>query len=172
MKRSILIFGALSGFIIISVNTLSMILGYGHVWLGYLVMLIVFSIIVVAVKQYRDQQPQGVISFRPALLLGLGITLMASAVYVLMWELYLLITNYQFIDAYFDSVIEQHHLAGYSQTELATALMETERMKAQYHNPLIRMPMSLLEIFPVGLLVSVFTAAVLSNHKSTTKSGA
>jgi hypothetical protein len=34
-----------------------------------------------------------------------------------------------------------------------------------YRNPLIRMPMTFLEIFPVGLLISLISAAVLKNPR-------
>ena len=38
-------------------------------------------------------------------------------------------------------------------------------LKARYANPLYRLPMTLLEIFPVGLVVALGAAAVLRNSK-------
>ncbi len=172
MRKSILTYGAISGLIIISINTMSMMLGFGQAWLGFLVMFIVFSIIVVAVKQFRDQQLGGVITFGKALVLGLGISAIASVVYVLVWEIYLSITDYSFVETYFKSVLEAKNLAGLDELQLAAAVAETEQMKAQYYNPFIRVPMSVLEIFPVGLLISIITAITLRNHKSTIKTGA
>ena len=63
MKRLIFSYGTISGFIIIVTLTLSIELGHGHVWLGYLIMFIAFSMIYVAVKRYRDETLGGVISF-------------------------------------------------------------------------------------------------------------
>jgi hypothetical protein len=40
-----------------------------------------------------------------------------------------------------------------------------DEMKAQYANPLFRLPMTFVEIFPVGLLVSLVTAALLRNSR-------
>ena len=38
-------------------------------------------------------------------------------------------------------------------------------MKEQYGNPLFRVPITLLEIFPVGLLITLISAAVLRNSR-------
>ena len=40
-----------------------------------------------------------------------------------------------------------------------------EKFKQQYANPLFRVPATFLEIFPVGLLISLISAAVLRNSK-------
>jgi len=106
MKKLILVYGVISGLVIIVINTLSLELGIGQAWLGFLVMFIAFSSIFVAVKQYRDETLGGVIRFGTGFLVGLGITLVASLVYVLVWELYLAVTDYAFIDAYIASIIE------------------------------------------------------------------
>ena len=36
-------------------------------------------------------------------------------------------------------------------------------MRTQYANPLFRLPMTFIEIFPVGLLVALVSAALLRN---------
>ena len=38
-------------------------------------------------------------------------------------------------------------------------------MKAQYANPIIRMGMTFIEIFPVGVLIALISAALLRNPK-------
>jgi hypothetical protein len=40
-----------------------------------------------------------------------------------------------------------------------------ETMRTQYANPLFRVPMTFLEIFPVGLLVALVSALLLRNPK-------
>jgi hypothetical protein len=40
-----------------------------------------------------------------------------------------------------------------------------ESMRTSYANPLFRIPMTFLEIFPVGLLVSLVSASLLRNPK-------
>lgn len=166
MKRSIFTYGTIAGFVIIVINIISMEFGRGQAWLGYLVMFIAFSTIYVAIKQYRDDTLGGVISFATAFLMGLGISAIAGAVYVSIWELYLAMTDYGFIDAYANYMVEVRKLAGASQTELAQYVSEAEQFKVQYSNPLFRLPMTFLEVFPVGFLVSLGSAAALRNHRS------
>ena len=43
----------------------------------------------------------------------------------------------------------------------AKAVAEMETLRAQYANPLFRLPMTFVEIFPVGLLVALVSAALL-----------
>ena len=54
----------------------------------------------------------------------------------------------------------QRHDAGVgTPVELLTAFVE------QYRNPLFRLPMTFIEIFPVGVIVSLATAALLRNSR-------
>ena len=166
MRRSILIYGTIAGFIIIVTNTISLEIGHGQAWLGLLVMFIAFSTIFVAIKQYRDETLGGVISFAIALLLGLGISAIAGVVYVAIWELYLALTDYAFIEFYATSIVEARNLGGASESELGEVAAKAEQFRAQYSNPLYRLPVTFLEVFPAGLLVSLGSAAVLRNHHS------
>ena len=166
MKQLILIYGTIVGFVIIVTMTIGIELGHSQEWLGYLIMFIAFSTIFVAVKRYRDETLGGVIGFTPALLVGLGISAVAGVVYVAIWELYLAATDYGFIEAYAKAMVEARELAGASEAELAEVRSDVERFRAQYANPLFRLPMTFLEIFPPGLLVSLGSAAVLRNHHS------
>jgi hypothetical protein len=166
MKRLILTYGSIAGFIIIVTNTISLEYGRGQAWLGFLVMFIAFSTIFVAIKQYRDETLGGVISFTTALLVGLGISAVAGVVYVAIWEVYLAATDYVFIKDYANSIVEAQKLDGASEAELERLTSEAERFRVQYSNLLFRLPMTFLEIFPVGLLVSLGSAGVLRNHRS------
>ena len=105
MTRIILTHGLISGVVII-LGMISTIMiadqrgGHSPVWLGYLIMLVALSAILVGVKQHRDQALGGVIKFRTALLMGLGIAMLASLAYVTIWEVYLAITDYAFMPEY------------------------------------------------------------------------
>ena len=169
MQRPILTYGIISGLIIIVVNTTSLEIGLGQAWLGFLVMFIAFSTIYVAVKQHRDQTLGGVIAFTPALGLGLGIAAIASCVYVAIWEVYLVLTDYSFAEEYSSAIIANQEAAGASAAELASVMAEMEEFRALYANPLLRLPMTFLEIFPVGLLISLVSAAVLRTHGGSTR---
>jgi hypothetical protein len=80
--------------------------------------------------------------------------------------LYLAVNDYEFIETYATSIVEAKELGGASESELAQAAAEAEKFRVQYSSPLFRLPMSFLEIFPVGLLVTLASAAVLRNYRS------
>ena len=164
MQRPILFYGTIAGFIIIVINTTNLAFGRGQAWLGFLVMFIAFSTIFVAIKQYRDNTLGGVISFATGLVLGLGISAIAGVVYVAIWELYLAVTDYEFIESYANSIVEASKRDGVSGAELARVVSEVEKFSIQYSNLWYRLPVTFLEIFPVGLLVSLVSAAVLRKH--------
>ena len=164
MLRIILVNGLISGIVIIAGILGTILLGGGHsVWLGYLIMLVALSSILVGVKQYRDRDLGGVIGFGKALLMGLGIAVTASVAYVLVWEVYLAVTHYTFIDHYTASILASKRAAGVSGAAYQKAVAEMETLRRQYANPLFRLPMTFVEIFPVGVLIALVTAALVRN---------
>ena len=161
MIRIALVFGSLAGIAVIFPMLLAMTLtGLENVAaseaIGYLIMLVALSLILIGIKRYRDEALGGVIGFWRALLVGLMISLVASAIYVAVWEFYLYRTDYAFINQYFDKVIEAQRQAG------ATAqLAEMQAMVEKYRQPLFRIMITFTEILPVGIIVSLVSAALL-----------
>ncbi len=170
MLRTILTFGVAAGLIVIVPMGLMMTFGeFGEAThsmvTGYAVMLLAFSLIFVGVKRHRDRALGGVIRFLPALLAGLGISAVAAIIYVIGWEITLALTDYAFMTDYAAAMVEAARARGASAAELAKVTADMEAMKVSYANPLMRMPMTFVEIFPVGLLVSIVTAALLRNSR-------
>lgn len=167
MLRKILSYGALAG--LIAGGCLSALaillasrgmLAYGEI-AGYLILLVALSAIFVAIKRHRDHELGGVIRFWPAFGLGLGISFVASLIYMASWEFAVAVTKVDFATSYSDFLIEQEKAKGASAEALARLGAEMEEFKVMYANPLIRLPMTFLEIFPVGLLVSLVSAGLL-----------
>ncbi len=170
MLRISLIFGTLAGLIVIGVLIagLTVLRGQGFLtteWFGYLTMIVALSMIFLGIRRYRDTELGGVIKFVPAFLLGLGIAAVAGIIYVAVWEIYLASTGYAFMDSYVAGVIAAKRAAGLSGAALAAEIAKMQALKAQYDNPLYRLPMTFMEIFPVGFLVALISAAVLRNPK-------
>ena len=85
--------------------------------------------------------------------------------YVAVWEVYLAMTDYKFMDEYIAGILRARQAAGASAEAMAAEMAKLESMRVSYANPLFRIPMTFLEIFPVGLLVSLVSAALLRNPK-------
>ncbi|HEY6578167.1 MAG TPA: DUF4199 domain-containing protein [Rhizomicrobium sp.] len=132
---------------------------------GYLIMLIALSAIFLAIKRHRDADLGGVIKFWPALALGLGISLVAGLVYVIVWEVSCAIAHVDFAAAYARAVIAQQEAKGISGAALERTRAGMEQFKVQYADPLYRWPMTFAEIFPVGVIVSLISAGLLCNRR-------
>ena len=164
-----LIYGGLAGAIVVSVISATLALDLpSHatsMWVGYLVMLVGLSLIFVGVKRYRDLECGGVIKFGRALVLGLGIAAMAGLIYVIGWEIYLAASGQDFMAEYSARTLEDMRAAGAAQAEIDAQAARMETLAESYRNPLFRMPITFIEIFPVGLLVALVSAALLRNPK-------
>jgi hypothetical protein len=132
---------------------------------GYLIMLLALSLVFLGVKRLRDRELGGVIRFVPALLAGLGISAVASVIYVIGWEITLAITDFAFIDTYGNAAVEAARAKGASAAEVEAVAAQMAEFRQQYANPLFRLPVTFVEIFPVGLLVSLISAALLRNSR-------
>ena len=171
MFSTALRYGAVAGGIIVAVLIAGIVATGEHQtqssifsteWFGYTVMLVALSTIFLAIRDYRNNKLGGVIKFLPALGLGLSISVIAGLAYVAGWELYLYATHYSFTDHYAAMIVEHARRAGSSPAEAAAA---AQSFRDTYGNPLMRVPMTFLEIFPVGVLIALISAAVLRNPK-------
>lgn len=166
MLRIIFVYGFISGAIVIGTIIGSMMIwgmeGQSE-WLGYLIMIVALSLIFFGVKNYRDRELGGVIKFGTAFKLGLGISVVAGIVYVGAWETYLQTTDANFMETYANSYIEQLQADGADAQQLKEAEALMDEYKAMYEKPLTRMGITFLEIFPVGLLITLISAGLLRN---------
>ena len=137
----------------------------GGLLVGYLTMLVALTAVFLGVKQYRDKVKGGVIRFLPAFGVGLGISVVASLIYVLGWEISIAFSKFDFVAWWQHQMIDGAKARGASAAEIARVTQEAKDFAVMYANPLWRMPMTFAEMFPVGLLVSLITAAVLRNPR-------
>lgn len=170
MLRSILIYGLVAGVIAGLPLSLFVISGFAShgalsMAVGYLAMLVALSAVFVAIKRRRDQDLGGVIRFWPALALGLGISAVAGVLYVVIWEICCALSHLDFASVYAASLVKSAEARGVAGEALARVKADAEAFRIQYANPLYRWPMSFMEIFPVGVLVSVVSAALLRNSR-------
>ena len=164
-----LVYGGIAGAIIIVASGLIFAVAQGvHTTsplLGYLVMLIALSMIFVGVKRYRDVEQGGVIRFGKATAVGLGIAGVAALLYVIAWEVMFAFTGDAFLTGYIEVMAREMQSAGSSPGEIQSAVSEMRAFGESYKNPLVRIPMTLIEIAPVGLVVALVSAAVLRNPR-------
>ena len=128
---------------------------------GYITMFIAFSTIFFAVKQYRDKYNDGTIRFGKSFMIGLYITLIAAVVYVVAWEIYYSNYGTEFVDQYVAFQKTQLANEGLTPAEIDTKLAgQMEMMDTYKEKTFFRMGLTFLEIFPVGLIMSLISAFV------------
>jgi len=171
MLRTILKYGVIAGLIVGGFELATFVLfsgmpplKYGMV-IGYTTMLIALSAVFVGIKRQRDVEGGGVIGFWPAFGVGLGISFIAGIFYVAAWEAVQAMTHMDFASSYAQAIIASEKAKGASAEALAKLSADMETFKVQYADPMFRLPMTFVEIFPVGVLVSLISAGLLRNSR-------
>lgn len=165
MKRIVLVFSVIAGIITAGMLFVTMALAKNGVMepsamLGYATMVLALSVIFPAVKNYRDKEQAGVISFGKAFLIGIYISLISSAIYAMGWEIYVGtsgMTAVELMNSMFESKIAEMKAAGASAKELAMY-----QMPDWYNSFIPRYLWTMFgEMFPVGLIISLICAGIL-----------
>lgn len=133
--------------------------------IGYATMLVALTGVFLGVKHYRDKEKGGVIRFLPALGVGLGISAVASLGWVIAWEISLALTEFDFVATYYGAMIEQARAEGAGAERLAQLQADQADFAAMYSNPVIRMGITFVEMFPIGVVISLISAALLRNSR-------
>ena len=166
MKKTILTFGLISG-AIISVLMVATVpfadrLGFGHSYLiGYTTMILAFLLVYFGIRSYRDNLGDGHISFGKAFVIGISITLISSLCYVVTWEIVYFKFMPDFMDKYGAYAIQKLQASGASAAAIQAKVEEIKRYKVLEDNPLTNAAMTFLEPFPVGLIITLASAAIL-----------
>ena len=167
MQKIVLTFGIiagsiLAGLMLITIPFMGETIDYGTgELLGYISMIAALSTIFIGIKNYRDNKMNGVIGFAKGFQVGILITLVASVIYVASWVTYMNTSDSNFIESYSEYMKQELEKSGESQETINIKLKEIESFSEMYKNPFIQIGITFLEIFPVGLLVSLIAAALL-----------
>ena len=169
MKKTVLTYGGIAGGAIVIMMFISMALLEGDSpnfkraeVIGYISMIAALSMIFVGIKTYRDKELDGTINFGKAFQVGLMITLVASAIYVIGWMIYTSTGGAaEFMDQYYEYSVNELQNSGASQEVIDQKIAEMEKFKEMYKNPLVQIGITFLEIFPVGLVISLIAAGLL-----------
>ncbi|WP_317896739.1 DUF4199 domain-containing protein [Aurantibacillus circumpalustris] len=170
MKKNVLVFGVIAGLIVSTFMAVSMMKFSqaenpdmsGGMIIGFASMAVAFSFIFVGIKNYRDKQNEGVITFGKAFLMGCLISLVASTMYVVTWAIEFHFFLPEFAQNYASSQVKMIEQSKMSVQEMETAIKKvTDDMKLYASNPFYFTMYTYLEIFPVGLVVTLISALIL-----------
>jgi hypothetical protein len=106
----------------------------------------------------------GQLTFGQGFTVGLLITLISSLCYVVTWQIVYYNFIPDFMDRYAAYMVEQLRASGESAAAIEEKTREMQAFKTMYANPLVNAAFTFLEPFPVGVLVSLISAALLRRH--------
>jgi hypothetical protein len=166
MKKTVLTFGLISGLMISVLMGGSLLLadkiGSGHsMALGYTIMVASFLLIYFGIRSYRDNDLAGQISFGRAFACGILITLVTTICYVAMWEVLYFNFMPHFMDGYFAAQIHKVQSSGLDSATATAQIAAIQHSQQLYQNPFVNMAYTFIEPFPVGLIITLVSAAVL-----------
>jgi hypothetical protein len=171
MTKIVLIFGLISGAIaaglmwilVAVVKTGAINFDNGMIW-GYATMIIALSLVFFGIKSYRDSNG-GRITFLKGLQVGILISLISAICYAASWELYYSGSGQEFIQKYNAHYLDKMKSSGASEVEVEKARVESEQFMELYKNFYVRFPVTLMEILPVGVIVTLISAALLRKRE-------
>ena len=166
MKKIVLTFGLIAGLVLSVLMGGSLLFasrfGSGHsLVLGYVSLVASFMLVYFGIRSYRDNNLAGQISFCRAFACGILITLITTVCYVVLWEIVYFNFMPHFMDSYFAAQIHQVQAAGLDPTITAAKVAAIQHSQQLYQNPLVNMAYTFIEPFPVGLVITLISAAVL-----------
>ena len=166
MKKTVLTFGVISGIITAAemLATVPFIHKLGGEWgaiLGYTTMVLAGLMVFFGIRSYRENFSSGKLTFGRAFVVGILISLLSNCFYVATWEF----VNHEFFpdfaEKYAAQMVEHAKASGATPDRIEKTTRDAEQFVRSYHNPAYRIPMTLLEVFPVYLLITLISAAIL-----------
>jgi hypothetical protein len=162
MKKTVLAFGLISGAIMAAMMfgtlpfTNSAWLQANSMLVGYTTMVLSFMLVFFGIRSYRENVSGGNISFGRAFAVGILIALISSVSYVVAWEImYFGIPS--FGERFMTMCVAHAKNSGASPEVIQMQLNQLKYLD----NPFINAAMTFVEPFPVGLILTLVSAAIL-----------
>ena len=172
MKRTVIIFGLLSGAVSSAMMFLTLpLINNGTVHnhngelIGYTAIFLSFLLVFFGIRSYRENTG-GTITFGRAFRAGILITLISCVFYVASWEIIYFKVMPDFFDKYATRTIAEMHEKGASADAIAAKTKELAMLKEMYNKPLINAAVTFIEPFPVGLIMTLVSAGILRRRIS------
>lgn len=167
MQRIIVTYGLIGGAILAAMLLVTVpfqdAIGFDRgAIIGYTTMVAAFLMVFVGVRNYRDHVAGGHITFGHAFLVGLAITGVITACYVVAWEFIFYFLSPDSVDKYVAYQLEQQRASGASEAEIATYARDMAAFVEMYRNPLVNIAITAIEPMPVGLVFTLVTAGITS----------
>jgi hypothetical protein len=170
MKKTVWTFGLISGAIVSVLMAVTIPfqdeLGLDHsLVVGYATIVLAFLLIYFGVRSYRDNVGGGSVRFGRAFAVGASIALISSMCYVATWEVMYFKFMPDFMSKYQARELDKARAGGASEDAIAKRKAEMDKFGEMYKNPVVNAAMTLVEPLPVGLVIALVSAGILSRAR-------
>jgi len=129
--------------------------------LGYATIVLAALMVFFGVRSYRENVGGGRLTFGRGFAVGILITLISNACYVGTWEIVYYKFMPDFAEKYAVHMVEHAKASGASPQKVEETQRKASDLARNYHNPVINVAMTFMEVFPVGLVVTLASAGIL-----------
>jgi hypothetical protein len=166
MRKIVLTFGLIAGAVMsamlaITVPFSEQLEGGAGMAIGYASMVAASLLIYVGVRQYRDTIKGGELAFWEAVKVGLTISAVAIACYVVTWEIIYYNFFPDFADRLASEAVARAQAQGLDSAAVAAKAAEMAKFAEMYKNPLVNIAFTILEPLPVTLVFTFVSAGLL-----------
>ena len=166
MKKIVLTFGIFSGLIlaVAMIATLPFLEKVGEgkgLLIGYTTMVLAGLLVFFGIRSYRENISGGKLTFGRGFVVGILISLISCCFYVGTWEVIYFKFMPDFAEKYAVQMVERAKASGASQQKIDATTRQAEEFVRSYHNPAYNVGMTFLEVFPVFLLITLLSTAIL-----------
>jgi Protein of unknown function (DUF4199) len=175
MKKIVLTFGLIAGFLIAGFVWGTAILverdsiGFERLEVvGYASMIIALSMVFFGIKSYRDNYAGGTLRFWKGVQVGVLISLIAGVMYwggAMSYGITHPGFDKRFMAKFTEIKIGKMQSSGASQDQIDSAKKEVEIMQTLFENPVLFFLVCLMEILPVGFIVTLVSAGLLRRNE-------
>jgi hypothetical protein len=166
MKKTVLTFGLISGAIsaglMLATVPFADRIGFdkGEI-IGYTTIVISALLVFFGIRSYRQNVSGGGLTFGRGFAVGILITLVSNFCYVAAWEVAYFKFMPDFADKYAAHLVERAKASGESEEKIEKATRQAQQFKEMYRKPVVNVALTFAEVFPIGLAVTLISAAIL-----------
>ena len=173
MKKIVWTFGLIGGVIVSLMMAITLpfqhsISSSSALLVGYTTMVLAFLMVFFGVRAYRDNIGGGSVGFGRAFAVGALIAVITSLCYVATWEVIYFKFTPNFLSEYQAKEVEKARASGATEAELNAMIEKNKKFHEMYQNPAFNAAVTLVEPLPVGLVVALVSAGVLSRKRKST----
>lgn len=166
MRKTVLTYGLISGILsavmmLATLPFLEKMEGSTGYIVGYTAILAAALLIFFGIRSYRENVGNGKLSFGRGFAVGILIAAISCVFYVATWQILYFGVMPELGDKIEAAMLESAKKQASTPAEEAAAVQEVQVMRRRLDNPVISTAFVFLEPFPVGLIVTAISAAIL-----------